>query len=467
MAGKFGAQAVSLLLSFVLTRLLDPGDFGIAGIAMVIVLVSSVFLDMGFGRALVQQKQIGQAGYSSVFFLNILFAVLLMIICYFVSGILAKFYNQKELAPVLKTLSLLFLINSVSFVPGAILVREMKFKLIAVSGLISSAIAGIVSIIMALKGYGVWSLVVQYLLSAGLNMILNFYFVKWQPSFVMSMASLKPLWSYGSRMFSSSILSNVVTRLDIFIIGKLFNVTTLGYYSRAQTIDNAVRLFSSGSIASVFFPAAAKLQDDREHLLHFYKRYLHFVSFLSVGVSGLLYLITPDLFGLLFTAKWNTSALYFQVMCVAGFVWPMSALMITLISGVGNSKAFLRLELIRVAIQLPIYFIGLSAGIIYFLWLMVAFRIISLSLNAFFISRELSIKISEQLMIIFIYLLQGLVAVIVAGLFLKYMNRDDSWFRLLMLILVYCFVYMTTQYLIKTIAFKELVFLYRRLVAKG
>jgi O-antigen/teichoic acid export membrane protein len=217
----------------------------------------------------------------------------------------------------------------------------------------------------------------------------------------------------------------------------------------------------------VFFPAAAKMQDARDQLFHFYKRYLHFISFLSTGASGLLYLITPDLFRLLFTAKWDIAASYFQVMCVAGFVWPMSALMVTLISGVGNSKAFFKLSVIRIIIQLPVYIIGLSVGIIYFLWIMVAFRIISLSLNAIFVSRELKIKISEQLLIILLYFLQGIIAVMIAGLFVKYVNIDNSTVHILMITLVYCGVYITTQYFIKTNAFKEMVFLYRRLAAKG
>jgi O-antigen/teichoic acid export membrane protein len=466
MTGKFGVQAVSLLLSFVLTRLLSPEEFGIAGIAMVIVFVAFIFLDMGFARALVQKKEVGQPEYSSVFFLNLLLGILLMVVCFFTAGPLAIFYEQKKLEPVLKTLSVLFLINSLSLVPGAILLREMKFKWIAVAGMIGAVAAGVISILMAVRGYGVWSLVAQYLISASLTAILSFCFVKWRPAWIMSKKALHPLWVYGSRMFSSSILSSIVTRLDVFIIAKLFNASTLGYYTRAQSIDSAVKSLSTGSLTSIFFPAAAKLQDDRNRLVQFYRRYLHFVSFLSVGLAGLLYLITPDLFRILFTAKWDMAADYFQIMCIAGAVWPMSALMVSLIAASGNSKTFFRLELIRTVIQLPAYFFGIMAGVTTFLWVFVAVRIISVMLNAFFVSKEIAIQTGEQLLIIFNYIVQGAIAMLVTGFFFDYFSIQSMPLRMAGIFSLYLFIYITAQLITKTTAVKEMIFIWRRFVFK-
>lgn len=466
MAGKFGAQAISLLLSFALTRMLSPGEFGIAGIAMVIIFVSSVFLDMGFARALVQAKEVRQAGYSSVFFLNLLLGIFLMAVCFFAATPLASFYNQPQLEPVLRVLSLLFLINSFALVPGAVLSREMKFKWIAIAGLISAVVSGSISIVMAAKGYGVWSLVTQYLISAVLMAILTFYFARWSPAFIISKKALQPLWAYGSRMFSSTILSSIVTRLDVFIIGKLFNVTTLGYYTRSQSIDSAVRQFSSGSLISVFFPSAARLQDKREQLTILYKRFLHLVSFLSIGVSGLLYLITPDLFRILFTAKWDTAAIYFQIMCIAAFAWPISALMVTLISGTGNSKAYLRLELLRIAIQLPVYIFGFIAGITTFLWIFVGVRVISLCLNALFVSREIQIRTGEQLLIILYYLIHGIIAGLLTSLISHYFLTGSRVINMGLTIFLFCFFFIITQFLAKTEAFREIVSLSRRLKIK-
>lgn len=463
MTGKFGAQAVSLLLSFVLTRMLSPGEFGIAGIAMVIIFVSSVFLDMGFARALIQAKKTGKAEYSSVFFLNLSLGVVFTALCFFAAAPLALFYNLPKLEPVLKVLAFLFLINSVSLVPTALMTREMKFKRMAIAGLISTVISGAVSIFMAAKGYGVWSLVAQYMVSAILSAFLTFYFARWIPVLMLSRKTLQPLWSYGSKMFFSSLLSVIVTRLDVFIVGRLFNATKLGYYTRSQSIDSAMRQFSSGSLISVFFPTVARLQDEKEKLKDLYTRYLHIVSFLSIGTSGLLYLITPDIFRILFTAKWDTAAIYFQIMCIAGFAWPISALMVTLISGAGNSKAYFRLELIKIAIQLPAYIFGFLAGITSFLWIFAGVRVISLCLNALFVSREIKLTAKKQLVITFFYLLPGAGATTGSYYFVNIFHSIAIPGQIILYILIYVILYFGLQGIFNTRIKDEIYYLYGRL----
>ncbi len=460
MTGRFGAQLVSLLLSFVLTRLLTPEDFGVAGIAMVLIFFSSLFIDIGFSRALVQKKETGQAEYSSVFFLNLLLGILFTVICFFTAKPLAGFYDLPRLDPVLKVLSLLFFINSLSLVPGSILVKQMKFKHIAITGLISAWASGIAGIVLALKGFGVWSLVVQYLIAAVLALILNFIFAGWRPILVWSRTALQPLWKYGSRMFSATILGSTVSRLDIFIIAKLFPAATLGFYTRAQSIDSTVKSFSAGSITAVFFPAAARLQDDRRTLSAFFRKYLHVVSFLSAGLSGFLYLVTPDLFRVLFTERWDMAAGYFQIMCIAGVAWPMSALMVSLISATGNSKIYLRLELLRIMIQLPVFIFGLAAGIATFLWLFVAARLLSMVLNSFFVSKEIPIKTREQLSLIFLYLFQAAIAALLTAGIMEFAGDGSRMFRIGLITISYFLFYLLAQALTKTFALKQLVILY-------
>lgn len=462
MTGKFGAQFVSLLLSFVLTRLLGPAEFGVTGVAMVIIFVSSIFLDLGFARALVQYKSTGKKEYASVFLLQLLLGTVLMIACYLAAAPLAVFYRQNELEPVLKTLSLLFLLNAFATVPGAILQREMKFRQIAIAGLAGAVCAGVISIVMALRGYGVWSLVVQYLLASAITMLLSFYFSRWRPALVMSRAALRPLWGFGSRLFLSGLLNTIVTRLDVFIIGKLFNAVTLGHYTRAQSIDSTVRSLSAGSLSSVFFPAAARLQDDRPALAAMYKKYLHFAAFAAVGIGGLLFLITPDLFVVLFTEKWSAAAVYFQIMCIAGIAWPVNMLMINTMLATGNAKAILQLEIIRTIIQLPVYVFGIMTGITGFLWMLVGMRLVSLCFNAGYVSRELPVTMRQQLVIVFMYVIQGGIALLASDLFLRYVIIEEWWLRIIIYAVLFCGVYMLLQYLIRTIALKEMNSVYRR-----
>jgi teichuronic acid exporter len=265
-------------------------------------------------------------------------------------------------------------------------------------------------------------------------------------------------------MFSAGLLATVVSRLDVFLIGRFFPAATLGFYTRAQSIDSSVKLFTAGSLSSVFFPAAARLQDDRGKLGDIYFRYLHFISFLSVALSGLLYLITPDLFSVLFTKKWDIAAVYFQLMCIAGVVWPMSSLMVTLISAVGNSKAYLNLELLRVIIQIPVYIFGLMDGITTFLWLFVAVRLVSLVLNVFFVSKEVRQGVMEQLGIILKYLIPGIIAVLLTLWIADFTSLNSLWIRLVIVSALFLILYLGGQVIVKTYALKELIFTLRKYV---
>ena len=128
LAGKTGVNLVLILVSLVLTRLLEPREFGIAGIAMVLIFFSSLFLDLGFNRALIQQKEVNEEIYSSVFWLNVLLAVFFALLFFLLSGPVSGFFNYPELSPVLKVLAIPVILNGLSLLPSAILTRQMKFR---------------------------------------------------------------------------------------------------------------------------------------------------------------------------------------------------------------------------------------------------------------------------------------------------------------------------------------------------
>lgn len=469
LAGKTGVNLVLILVSLVLTRLLEPREFGIVGIAMVLIFFTSLFLDLGFNRALIQQKEVNEEIYSSVFWLNILLAAFFALLFFLLSGPVSRFFNYPELSPVLKVLAMPVIFNGLSLLPSAILTRQMKFRQLSIAAMISVTISGIVGITLAIKGYGVWSLVIQYVIASFITAVLYFYFAKWNPQFNIkpNIHSVRPLWIYGSRLFFSSLLNSFVTRLDVFIIAKYFNVNTLGFYTRAQSIDNLLRTISSGSITSVFFAAAARLQDEREGLLMLYKRYLHLIAFTAVGLAGLFYLIVPDLFRYLFTAKWDTAAQYFQLMSVIGFAWPVSSLMVSVISGVGNSKAFLKVELIKTLILLSALILLFAGGIVFFLWMMVGIRILLVCCNAYFVSKELVISVWNQLKVVFIYLLIALASVIIVKLVFSFSLENNNLVNAAILFSTYGLLYIAFQFIFKTTASREMVFFYQKIFLKN
>jgi teichuronic acid exporter len=408
--GKFGSQAIYFGISIILTRLLSPQEYGILGMAMVIITFAHIFLDFGFNRAIVQSKEISDVQLSTVFLLNVFLALFLTIVCFFIAAPLAKFYNQPIITPVFRVLSISFLLNGLSLVPSSLLYRQLRFKANSIINIIATIVSGAVGIWLALHGYGVWSLVMQSIISVFVSLILMFFICNWLPSFQFALSSIQSLWHYGSRLFASGVLDTLYTRLDVFIIGKTFSTNTLGFYTRAQTMDNLVRQFSATSIMGSLFPYIAKHQNDRIHLREFYLKYLHIVLFVSIGLSGLLFLTAKDLFIVLFTSKWVYSAELFRLMSLLGFGWPVSSLMCNIISGVGNSRAFFRLEVYKKIMFLPVYLFGFLFGLKGFIICMISVGFLGVIINAFFTGKEIDLTTFKQMNIIFQYIVVGTVA---------------------------------------------------------
>lgn len=414
--GKISGQLSAFIVSIVLTRLLKPEEYGIMGMAMVIIAFSAIFLNLGFSNAIIQQKEISKQQLSTVFYLNLGVGIILFLLCFLAAGSIADFYNQPQVKPVFRALSFTFIISALNIVPTSLLYRQMKFKVSTIIGVISTIISGITGIIMAYKGYGVWSLVAQSMTASFLSLIFITLYIRFLPLRYFNFSSVKPLWKYGSKLFASGILDTLFTRLDVFIIGKIFNPATLGLYTRAQTLDVFVRQLSSGSIASVLFPFIAKHQDDRQFVREQYIRALHVIMMVSVGIGGLLYVVAEDLFVFLFSSRWLVSGSYFRIMALAVFVWPVSNLMCTLISALGNSHAFLKLEALKKAAYIPVYAMGFLWGIEGFIYCLVASFYFALFLNILFVKKEIGVTIRRQLQIIIPYVIAGLIATVMGYL---------------------------------------------------
>lgn len=431
-------------MSIVLTRLLKPEEYGIMGMAMVIIAFSAIFLNLGFSNAIIQQKEISKQQLSTVFYLNLGVGIFLFLLCFLAAGSIADFYNQPQVKPVFRALSFTFIISALNIVPTSLLYRQMKFKVSTIIGVISTIISGITGIIMAYKGYGVWSLVAQSMTASFLSLIFITLYIRFLPLRYFNFSSVKPLWKYGSKLFASGILDTLFTRLDVFIIGKIFNPATLGLYTRAQTLDVFVRQLSSGSIASVLFPFIAKHQDDRQFVKEQYIRALHVIMMVSVGIGGLLYVVAEDLFVFLFSSRWLVSGTYFRIMALAVFVWPVSNLMCTLISALGNSKAYLKLELLKKALFVPVYAVGFIWGISGFIYFFVLTSYLAVILNIFFVKKELNASFKEQIRIIIPYAFLSFVAALLGQLFIsKIVPEANIVLKLFSASMVFVLVYLS------------------------
>jgi len=401
LTGKFSLHGIGFIISIFLARLLSPEEFGLIGMVIVIFPITQVFIDMGFGAALIQKKEVSQKLYSSIFWINIVLGGLLTIALYFSANLISEFYKREELSALVKTLSLIFIISSFGIVQNIHFTRSLNFKTHSIIAISTSLISGICGITLAYSGYGVWALVYQKLLAITLSVILYWIVSKWRPNFYFSIREIKSIWEFSSKHFLDRIISVVFEKLDIIMIGKIFNASLLGFYSRSRSVDTMVNIFSSGSLIRVFFPVISKLQNDLPRVRTIYEKSFILIGFISIGLTAFLYVVADDLFIILFTEKWNYSAQLFKIMAIVGFAYPLGSIMINVILGLGHSGLNLKLGLWKKSLKVPPLFIGFLWGIEALLYALIVAHLINLIINMIYVDKVINLSVKHQLNWIF------------------------------------------------------------------
>ena len=231
---KFGIVFLQFVINIILARLLTPQDFGLVGMIMIFVVIAQMLVDGGFGSALIQKQSTTSTDYSTIFYWNFLFSVLLYLIIYVSSNSIASFFDMPLLAKLLRLLGVIVIINSFGLVQKTKLRKQLEFKKIAITDIVSYIIASCVTILIAYKGYGVWSLVWMYVINAIVSSTLFWCLSSWYPTFQFSIESLKSLFSYGGFMLIAEIMQNICTHIQGVIIGHNFSAKETGLYTQAK-----------------------------------------------------------------------------------------------------------------------------------------------------------------------------------------------------------------------------------------
>lgn len=448
--GKISGQLISFVISIFLARLLNPEVFGILAMINVVIALSSSFTDMGLGVALIQKEKLEDSHYSSVFYFNIISGFLLAILLFFLSEPIAKFYNNTELILVAKTMAPLFLLNSIGLVIRLKLRKELEYKVPIQSNLIASITSGIIGVIMAFSGFGVWSLVAQSLINPIIANIWLFTFVHWRPKLNFSLKALYELWHFGFRMFLSNLINTILVNVDSLIIGRLFSASTLGFFYRSKSLNNLVVQYSSDSLMSVLFPVISKLQNDKERLKLVVFKSLNLISMLSFLISGFFFIIGEDLIILLFTEKWRGSVDVFKLLIISAYAYPISALLVNIISGLGNSSAFLKLEIIKAILFSLNLIIGFYYGLEGYLYGYAFTVFLSILINIIYASHDLEVTGYWFIKIILPYFLITIPSVVFVAIFNSSISIEDRLLHLFINAALFGTIYFILSRLIKS-----------------
>lgn len=335
---KYSVTLVTFVSDVVLARLLTPYDFGCIEMLAIFMLLSETIVNGGFGSALIQKKKPTQEDYSTIFFWNLGMAALLYAILFFCAPAIARFYNIPLLSSVLRVQGLVLFVYAFTIVQANQLRKQFRFKTITIVNVFASIVALCATILMAYKGFGVWSLVVKNLIAWGLTSLIFWFYVKWRPSLVFSWRSFKELFSFGFYIFLSHLVTSFSSKLQGLLIGKVYSPSTMGYYSKASGTESHASTTISQILDKVTYPLYAEAQDDYQRLGNIVKKLTMSLSYLTFPLMFILLLVAKPLFVLLYTEKWLPSVPYFQVLCIAGLAQCLQSVNFQTISAIGKSK---------------------------------------------------------------------------------------------------------------------------------
>lgn len=356
---RYSTIIIQFISGIILARLLTPYDYGCIGMLMIFVVIAESFIDGGFGSALIQKKQPTQEDYSTIFFWNIGMSVVLYIILYFSSPAIARFYNIPLLCDVLRVQGIILFIYAFNIVQRILLQKNLNFKILSIVTMATSITSLSITIIMAYRGFGVWSLVTQFLLMALIPTITFFFYVKWRPQMCFSIQSFKELFSFGFYMFLIQLLNQFSRQIQGLLIGKFFNAATMGYYSKAYATERVASTSISQVLTQVTYPLYAEVQDDKKALSNMIKRLTMSLSYFTFPLMFLLILCAKPIFVILYTERWLESVFYFQILCFVGLAFCLQSVNDQSIAAIGKSKELFIWTILKRAIGIFFMVVGM------------------------------------------------------------------------------------------------------------
>lgn len=377
-AERCGAQIVSFIVQIILARLLFPEDYGLIGLVTVIIAIEQVFVDSGFGQALIQKKDADVLDFSSVFYFNIAFSVIIYTVMFFAAPYIGLFYNEPKLSSIVSVLSIQLIIGAFSGIQQAYVQKTMQFKKFFYATLSGVFVSAAVGIFLAFKGFGVWALVFQQLSNCLVNTVVLFFVVKWKPVLKFSINRIKSLFSFGWKLLCSAVLETTYNNIYSLIIGKFYSAKDLGYYNRGKHFPMLVIQNINSAIDSVLFPALSEIQEQRDRLKAMTSRAIKLSTFLIFPAMAGLAAIAKPLTILLLTEKWLPIVPYIQFCCFTYAFFPIHTANLQAIKALGRSDIFLKLEIVKKVIGITVLIVTLPFG----LYIMMVGRCISAVLGA-------------------------------------------------------------------------------------
>lgn len=396
-ADAFLGQGVTFLVGLVLARILSPDEYGLIGIVTIFTTILLGFVDSGFSSALIRKKTITKEDYNTLFFFNMVVSVMMYFLLFVGAPLIARFFGRPQLVSLARVTGLLLIIQAFSIVQNTILMKRIDFKTRTKCSVIGAVGSGIIGIVMALMGYGVWSLVGQQLSLQLLFTASLWFFNRWMPTLKFSRESLKYMWGFGWKLMLSGFLDRLWAQLYQAVVGKFYNPATLGQYTRSKEYAS---LFSSNLTAivqRVTYPVLAEVQDDNQRLVAGYRRIIKTAMFVTAVLMFSLGAVSEPLIYCLIGPQWHIAATFLPLICISMSLYPLHAINLNMLKVQGRSDLFLYLEIVKKVIAIGPICLGIFVDIYWMLVGSIITGIIAFFLNTYNTGKSLHYTSWKQL----------------------------------------------------------------------
>lgn len=449
---RFLAQIVSFVVSVILARFLAPNDYGIVSLVLVFISLADVFVTSGFAVALIQKKDSDDCDFSTMFYCSLISSFIIYIVIYIFAPYIADFYNQKILVDVLRIFSLKIPLSVYNTIQHAYVSRHMMFKRFFFSTFFGTLFSGVVGIIMAFSGFGVWALVAQYFTNTIIDTIILSITVPWHPKLLFSFSSAKSLMNYGSKILCADLIGTFFNQLRNFVIGKVYTTSELAFYNKGQQLPSLISVNVCTSITSVLFPAISDVNDDICQVKHIAKRSFQTLSFIMFPMLAGLIVVAEPLILFLYTDKWSFSIYFVQVLSISFAIGMVSTTSLQIIKAIGKSDIILKLEFLKKPIYIVLLFIGVWKGIKAVALTMIVNELIEAIINMFQLKKYINYNLTEQINDMLMPIVMTAVMAFIVY-FIK-IPINNYFFVTIIKIIIGCIIYIIETLIFKPHAFQ-------------
>lgn len=351
---RIGAQLVSAIVSIILARLLMPEDYSVVSIVTIFFTFCNIFISGGLNSSLIHKKDADSLDYSTILISNMIMASFFYMVMFFLAPVIANLFEKEILVLVIRVMSISFFINGYKAILSAKITSDMRFKSFFISTIIGTAISAVIGIIMAVRGFGVWALVVQQLVNSFVDaLILTFSSkIRLVPKF--SRERFKRLFKFGGKIMLSSLINETYNQTKPLIVGLKYSAVDLAYYNKGKTYPAMFASLGNDTLASSLFPAMSKIQNDKEAILKVTRRFMQLSSFLVFPIMMGFFGISEGFVRVLLTDKWLPVVPFLMIFCISDMFKPIQTGNLQAIRAIGRSDVFLALEIIKKSLYFSI-----------------------------------------------------------------------------------------------------------------